>query len=322
MFANKDIDAPLPVLGAIQMDQYYKVVVHKLTAFYTQAMTKQRFDEWIEMHKGRMVNLGIVLYFYKGTLNEDHYKNSYMRPNVMINIVQSNDSYPYSFSNSKIELEDESEQYFKNIEVITDILEEYDVLFPTAIYADGWLEDVEYFKNNNNVNINPIKDELVIYDDTLVKNIDNVYICDGATYKLDSPNALSGDNSIELKTQGNYIQFKPEFWDHPIDVSDYDFLEFSIRTSSYDYAMAITGEHDQTYDSSYTPIILGSSIMDYNRPYSWLGIQSGDPQGWHMIQIPISTIEKDQDGKIYGISFEFYSNFGTVYLDNIKLVSR
>lgn len=323
LFANKDIPFPIPVLGAVQMEKYYSVATSSLGGFYTQAMTKERFDEWIKLHEGKFVTLGIVLYFFKESASKRPFENSWWRPNVLVNIVEDANSYPSVFANLKMEATNESEQYEKNLEIIKEILQSFDVLFPTILKCEDLKEDGIYYRNNPNTNSQPNANELIIFDDSLSNVVEDIYINEDATYNLENSSAFAGYRAIELVTSGRYIQFKPEFWNKPIDVSKYDYLEFRLRPSQHNFHMAVTGEYDNIYSSGLAPSYsdLGRSD-DFSSVYTWLGIQTGNSQGWRLIQIPISTLDQDQDGKIYGISFEFFGNFGDIILDDIKFVLK
>lgn len=118
-------------------------------------------------------------------------------------------------------------------------------------------------------------------------------------------------------------------------------------TSNDDFRLYVRGNYSELYeksniaDTTQVPVYEGqptrvdfSSISGYEHLefsenyYSWLGTRppmpNGIPQGWRLIRVPVSTIERNPSQKIHGISFEFIfpsvpSN--RILLDEIRLVS-
>ena len=104
----------------------------------------------------------------------------------------------------------------------------------------------------------------------------------------------------------------------------------SQSASEHNFFMAVTGEYENVWSSGVSPAYKESSDPslegDLEAAYSWLGIlppmPPESPEGWRLIRIPISTLDQDRNGNIYGISFEFFSQFGEVLIDEIRFISE
>ena len=353
LFANKNFSEPLPILGAIEKGNRYVVSMNELGKhLYTRAMSREKFSEWLSLHEGRIIDLGIILHLYDEATYEQFGTNprGLPRDNFVTDInsiIRLPDSYTNTLSGTSYSNENLLDVYEYNLGFLSTILSSYNVLFPTNVsYIENLELDMAYYAENPSVyETKETQEHFTIYGDFFGFGFKDIYVNDTAAYAINTFRVYDGKSAVRLDITKHYVQFTPSSWSFPLSINDYDYVEFYIRTGNAEYRLYVTGSYANMNEiSGFGENILSAyetqpTWVDFSKMegyehlefsdeyYAWLGVipalPSGSPSRWKLIRIPTSLIGRDSSQEINGIKLEFIfpsvpSN--TVYLDEFRLV--
>ncbi len=330
LYANPDFPRPLSVLGAGEFNGQFIVASTALVRkpnFYPETgfMSKKKFIEWINSQIGNISKIGLILNFYDASFFQEHKGLSFEKslsilPGEFASVIRQ--GYPL---NEKRARENFKDNYKHGQEVILDILSKYGTLF---IYDfDFALIKVSDFNVSKQTPV--LIDETsrrVIYDDEFVDNVD-LYLDKRNEKELcQKRSAYKGECGILIKPNGNFLHFAVDFLDDFINSSDYDYLEFFLKTSGQKYNFFVFGRDEYKGWEDRNGYIIRRQDQNFDLYNRWLGIintvDDSKKKDWVLIRIPISNLRRDADGYIHGLSFAYFINMGEVSIDEISLVKE
>jgi hypothetical protein len=329
LYANPDFSRPISVLGAAEFNGRFVISSSnlKIGRIHYQAgyISKPKFFEFINSQIGKISKIALILNFYDASYFQEHKKESLEKslsilPGNFANVVRQ--GYPFS---EKRAHENFKDNYKHGQGVILNILSKYGTLFIFDLDFSN-LKNTD-FKSSNiaQVSIDETS-RRVIYDDKFIDDVD-LYIAKKNEKDIcKKSSAYKGDCGISLTPNRDFLHFAVDFTDNFINSSDYDYVEFYLKTSGQDYSFAVFGRDEYKGWEENNGYFIVHAEKDYISYNEWLGIlnsvDDSKKKDWILVRIPISKLRRDADGYIHGLSFAFFMNMGEVSIDEISLVKE